>query len=124
VGAARVLACDVAPFCAAVVPMNAELNGVALELSLHDPLGAPLEGFDLVLAGDVFYEQPLAERALEWLQSLAARGVTVLAGDPGRLYSPREGARDLARYDVPVSQEIEDRPVMRTWVLQLGPAAA
>jgi predicted nicotinamide N-methyase len=47
--------------------------------------------------------------------------MTVLAGDPGRLYSPREGVRDLARYEVPVSREIEERDIMRTWVLELQP---
>lgn len=119
-GAARVVGTDVAPFCEAVVPMNAALNDVALELRLEDLLGSPLEGFEVVVAGDVFYEQPLASRAIAWFRELAARGVTVLAGDPGRLYSPREGVRDLARYDVPVSREIEERPVMTTWVLQVG----
>ena len=120
-GAARVVGADVAPFCEAVVPMNVELNGVSLELRLADLLSGPLEGFDVVVAGDVFYEQPLAGRALAWLRGLAAQGMTVLAGDPGRLYSPREGVRDLARYEVPVSREIEERPVMRTWVLEIQP---
>jgi predicted nicotinamide N-methyase len=119
-GAARVVGTDVAPFCQAVVPMNAALNGVSLELRLEDLLGGPLEGFEVVLAGDVFYEQPLASRAIAWFRELAARGITVLAGDPGRLYSPREGVRDVARYEVPVSREIEERPIMRTWVLQVG----
>jgi predicted nicotinamide N-methyase len=119
-GAARVVGADVAPFCEAVVPMNAELNGVTIELTLEDLLDRPLQGFDLVVAGDVFYEQPLATRALAWFRGLAAQGVTVLAGDPGRLYSPREAVRDLARYDVPVSREIEERDVMRTWVLQVS----
>jgi len=119
-GAARVVGTDVAPFCEAVVPMNAALNGVALELRLEDLLGGPLEGFEVVVAGDVFYEQPFASRAIAWFRALAARGVTVLAGDPGRLYSPREGVRDVARYEVPVSREIEERPIMRTWVLQVG----
>ena len=118
-GARRVVGADVAPFCEAVVPMNCALNGVSLELRLDDLLGRPLEGFDLVLAGDVFYEQPFAGRALAWFRALAAQGVPVLAGDPGRLYSPREGVRDVARYEVPVSREIEERPVMRTWVLEV-----
>jgi predicted nicotinamide N-methyase len=120
-GAARVVGADVAPFCEAVVPMNAELNGVTIELTLEDLLDRPLQGFDLVVAGDVFYEQPLASRALAWFRELAGRGIQVLAGDPGRLYSPREGVRDLASYKVPVSMEIEERPVMRTWVLEVLP---
>jgi predicted nicotinamide N-methyase len=120
-GAAQVVGADVAPFCEAVVPMNAELNRVSLELRVDDLLGRPLEGFDLVLAGDVFYEQPFATRALEWFRVLAGQGIRVLAGDPGRLYTPREGMTDLACYEVPVSLEIEERPVMRTWVLDVLP---
>jgi len=120
-GAAEAVGTEVAPFCEAVVPLNAALNGVEVGLRMEDLLGAPLGGFDVVLAGDVFYEKPLAERALAWLRGLASQGVTVLAGDPGRLYSPREGVADLARYEVPVSLEIEDRPLMRTWVLQVLP---
>ncbi len=121
-GAAEVVGADVAPFCEAVVPMNAGLNGVSLELRLEDLLGRPLAGFDLVVAGDVFYEQPFAARALAWFRALARQGVRVLAGDPGRLYTPREGMADLASYEVPVSLEIEERPIMRTWVLEVQPA--
>lgn len=121
-GAAEVVGADVAPFCEAVVPMNAGLNGVSLELRLEDLLGQPLAGFDLVVAGDVFYEQPFAARALAWFRALARQGVRVLAGDPGRLYTPREGMADLASYEVPVSLEIEERPIMRTWVLEVQPA--
>lgn len=120
-GAARVVATDLSPFCEAVIPMNAALCGVEVEVRLADLLGQPLEGFDLVVAGDVFYEKPLAERSLAWFRGLAARGVEVLVGDPGRLYSPRGGVEEAGVYEVPVSPEIEDRPVMRTWVQRVVP---
>jgi predicted nicotinamide N-methyase len=120
-GASSVDSTDLAPFCEVVVPMNAELNGLALTPRMVDLLGQPLDGVDVVLAGDVFYEKPLAERSLAWFRALAARGVTVLVGDPGRLYSPRQGVVDLATFDVPVSLEIEERSPMRTWVLQVLP---
>jgi predicted nicotinamide N-methyase len=120
-GAARVVATDLAPFCEAVVPLNAALNGLEVTLRLEDLLGTPLQGYDLVVAGDVFYEQPLAGRALAWFRALAAAGVAVLAGDPGRRYSPTEGLEVLAVYDVPVSREIEDRVLMRTSVLAIRP---
>jgi predicted nicotinamide N-methyase len=122
-GAARVDATDVSPFCEVVVPLNAALNGVALEVRLEDLLGRPLPGVEVLLAGDVFYEQPLAGRALPWFRALAAAGTVVLVGDPGRLYSPQEGVLELGVYQVPVSQEIEDRAVMRTWVEQVLPEA-
>ena len=120
-GAARVEATDLAPFCEAVVPMNAALNGVELPLRLADLVGQPLDGVEVVLAGDVFYEQPLAGRAVAWFRALAAAGVQVLVGDPGRLYSPRDGVRALASYQVPVSAEIEARPVLQTRVLEVRP---
>jgi predicted nicotinamide N-methyase len=118
-GAHDVIATDVAPFCEVVVPMNAALNGVSLQARLADFLGQSLDGIEVVLAGDVFYERPLAERSMRWFRDLAARGVKVLAGDPGRLYSPRTGVTDLATFEVPVSREIEDRSPMRTWVLEI-----
>jgi predicted nicotinamide N-methyase len=120
-GAAEVDSTDLAAFCEVVVPMNAELNGLTLTPRMVDLVDQPLDGVEVVLAGDVFYEMPLAERSLAWFRTLAARGVTVLVGDPGRLYSPREGVVDLATFDVPVSLEIEERTPMRTWVLQVLP---
>jgi predicted nicotinamide N-methyase len=120
-GAHEVLATDLAPFCEVVVPMNAALNGVSLSARLLDLLDQPLDGIQVVLAGDVFYERPLAERSLHWFRDLAAHGVLVLAGDPGRLYSPRVGVIDRASFEVPVSLEIEERSPMRTWVLEIQP---
>ncbi|HZZ85129.1 MAG TPA: 50S ribosomal protein L11 methyltransferase [Anaeromyxobacteraceae bacterium] len=120
-GAARVVSVDIDPFCAAVIPLNADLNGLAVEVSGEDLLGAPLEGFDLVVAGDVFYERDLAERSLAWFRGLVRQGVAVLAGDPGRTYSPREGTRDVAEYEVPSSTDIEATALLRTWVLELLP---
>ncbi|HZY03191.1 MAG TPA: 50S ribosomal protein L11 methyltransferase [Anaeromyxobacteraceae bacterium] len=118
-GASRAVAADLDPMCQAAVQLNAGLNRVEVGFRPGDAIGDPLEGFDLVLAGDVFYERSLADRALAWFRALARRGVRVLAGDPGRLYSPQQGMRDLASYDVPTTLEIESRPVMRTWVVEV-----
>ena len=118
-GASRAVAADLDPMCQAAVRLNAGLNRVEVGFRPGDAIGDPLQGFDLVLAGDVFYERPLAERSVAWFRDLVRRGVRVLAGDPGRLYSPQQGMRDLASYDVPTTSEIESRPVMRTWVLEV-----
>jgi predicted nicotinamide N-methyase len=120
-GAAQVVATDVSPFCEAVVPLNAALNDLELTFQLEDRLGGPPDGLEVVLAGDIFYEQPLAARAMAWFRSLAEAGVQVLAGDPGRAYSPPTGLRALAHYDVPVSREIEDRDLVRTAVAAVLP---
>jgi predicted nicotinamide N-methyase len=120
-GAAAVVAADVDPFCRAAVLLNARLNGVEVAFREGDPIGAPLPGTEVVLAGDVFYERALAERALAWFRALAAAGVRVLAGDAGRAYAPRAGFVEIAVHDVPTSVEIEDGPVRRARVLELLP---
>ncbi|ABC82753.1 class I SAM-dependent methyltransferase [Anaeromyxobacter dehalogenans] len=118
-GAAEVEAWDVDPFCEAAVRANAALNGLALPFRAGDPIGAPLPGVEVLLAGDVFYEGPLAARALAWFRALAGRGVTVLAGDAGRTYAPREGFTIVAEFQVPTTVEIEDAAVRGARVLQI-----
>jgi hypothetical protein len=109
---------DVDPFCRAAVLLNAELNGAAVPFRAEDPLDLPLPQVDVVLAGDVFYERPLAERAVRWFRALAARGVLVLAGDAGRAYAPAGGFVEVAAYDVPTTVEIEDAAVRRARVIR------
>lgn len=120
-GAVRVTAFDVDPFCEAAVSLNAERNGVTVAFEPRSPLGDALPDVDVLLAGDMFYERDVSERFQAWARGLAARGVRVLAGDPGRLYSPRAGFVERAVHDVPTSTAIEARLVMRTWVLEAEP---
>ncbi len=120
-GAAEVTAADQDPFCEAALALNAALNGVAVAFRPGDAIGDPLPGVDVVLAGDVFYERRLAEDGLRWFRALAGRGLSVLVGDPGRIYTPRQGLRERAAYDVPTTVAIEDRPLLRTRVLEVLP---
>lgn len=120
-GAASVRAVDVDPFCGAAVSLNAELNRVAVSFRDGDPLGEPPGDVEVLLAGDVFYERALAGNALAWFHALAARGVSVLAGDAERAYAPVGGFAGLAAYDVPTTVEIEERPVRRARVLEILP---
>jgi len=116
-GAARVLAADIDPFCGAALALNAEANGVAVEFTDANLLDAPAPAWaDVILAGDICYEKPLAERVLAWLAAARAAGATVLIGDPGRSYFPREGLTKLAEYQVPTTRELEDMEVKKTAV--------
>lgn len=120
-GAARVVAYDVDPFCEGAVRLNAARNGVAVEFQARSPLGEDFPAVDVVLAGDVFYDRKMAGRFLTWGRAMAGRGIRVLAGDPGRLYSPQEGVRDRGSHDVPTSMAIEERELMKTWIIELLP---
>jgi predicted nicotinamide N-methyase len=114
-GAASVAAAEIDPFAIAAIGLNARLNGVAVETLAQDVVGDAGD-WDIVLAGDVCYERPMAERVAAWLGRLARRGTTVLMGDPGRNYLPADGLAEIARYQVPTSLELEDRTLRETVV--------
>ena len=115
-GATSALGSDIDPFCAAAVALNAAANGVTVAYTARDLLQAPPPAVDLIVAGDVCYEKPIAERVLAWLAQAHARGTRVLIGDPGRTYFPREGLVTLARYEVPTTRELEDMEIKRSSV--------
>ena len=118
-GAASVLAADIDGFCGAAVTLNAEANGVSVDFTDIDLLDAPAPDADVILAGDICYEKPLAERVMAWLAEARARGATVLIGDPGRSYFPRSGLVKLAEYEVATTRELEDFAVKKTAVWTL-----
>jgi predicted nicotinamide N-methyase len=118
-GAARVTAAEIDAFAIAAIRLNATLNEVAIETESRDLIGGAGE-WDVILVGDMCYERPLADRLTGWLRALAARGATVLLGDPGRAYLPKQGLTEIARYDVPTSLDLEDRAMRTTVIWQLG----
>lgn len=105
-GAASVHAVDIDPLAEAAVAVNARANGVRVGFSRRDLLDELPPDFDVILAGDVCYEETMARRMLDWLRIAARRGTRVLLGDPGRTYLPPDLER-LATYDVRTSREVE-----------------
>lgn len=118
-GADEVLCADIDPFCAVATALNASANGVCVTCAAADLIGTD-GGWDIVLAGDVFYDRSLAESVLPWFAVLRRRGARVLVGDPGRAYLPRTGLLRLAQYEVPVTRALEDAEVKRTTVWELS----
>ena len=109
-GAASVLACELDAFAIAAIEANAAANEAELETELGDLVGRD-DGWDVVLAGDVFYEAEPARVIGGWLERLNARGATVLIGDPGRSFLPQDKLERMAGYTVPVTRDLEDREV-------------
>lgn len=112
-GASRVLAYDVDPFAEAACNLNAEVNDVTLNFRGEDIVGQAVDT-DVLLAGDVFYDRPFAERLTPWFDALARSGTTILVGDPGRAYLPADRVERVASYEVPVTRVLEDAEVKRT----------
>jgi predicted nicotinamide N-methyase len=108
-GAAQVLAAEIDHFAAAAIAANATLNEVAISVTTNDVIDMTDARWEVVTAGDVCYERPMADRVTAWLRLLSRRGKLVLIGDPGRAYLPADGLRERIRYPVPTSRELEDR---------------
>jgi predicted nicotinamide N-methyase len=118
-GAASVTASEIDPVALAAAALNAEVNGVEVTGLLEDVLGSDAGGADVVLAGDLFYEEPMARRVLPFLLRARQRGAEVLVGDPGRAYLPRRNLRAVQVHDVTVDRELEGSEVRRTTIWQL-----
>ncbi|WP_369184893.1 methyltransferase [Streptomyces sp. Y1] len=119
-GARTVRAAEIDAYAVAAIGLNAESNGVRVEGALVDLVDGDGAPADVVLAGDVFYERAMAARFLPFLERAVARGATVIVGDPGRAYLPRDRFTSLAAYRVPVVADLEDTAVKTTTVWRLG----
>ncbi len=119
-GAARVTATDIDRFAAAACRVNAALNEVEVDVTTADAIDTDA-GWDVVLAGDICYEKPLAERVTAWLRRLAGRGAVVLLGDPGRTYLPKQHIEWMVRYAVKTTRELEDTDVRNAVVWRVTP---
>lgn len=117
-GAAHATAADIDRFAAHAARINAALNAVSIETLVADPVGRPTDA-DIVLVGDLFYDGGVAPRALQWLKTLERAGKSVLIGDPGRAYLPRNKLKQIAAYEIPVTRALEDAELKRAAVWKL-----
>jgi len=121
-GAASAIGNDIDAYAVAAMRLNAEANGLAIEIDGRDLLMQQAQrDFDVILAGDVCYERPLAEAVFAWLQAHAKLGALVLLGDPGRSYRPTQGIEEVARYDIPTSLQLENHGMKETVVWRVLP---
>ncbi|WP_332700308.1 class I SAM-dependent methyltransferase [Devosia sp.] len=97
---ARVSAAEIDPNGRAAIGLNAAANGVPIQAVEIDIADAAPTGFDLIAAGDVFYNADVGRLMLPFLERCAAAGMEVLVGDPDRRDLPVERLQRLASYAV------------------------
>ena len=114
-GAASVLSADIDPWTGTAIELNSRLNDVEVGFTSDNVVGNAIEA-DVLLAGDVFYDKSFADTLIPWFTALVASGKTVIVGDPGRSYCPRQVMTPLATYEVPVTRALEDAEVKKTVV--------
>lgn len=119
-GAQRALAADIDRLSLAAISLNAEANGVAVATTNENLLAKPPTYSDVVLVGDLFYERPLAEAVLAYIETAVRAGSLILIGDPQRSYFPKGRFEQVAEYRVPVTRELEDAEIKQTavWCLR------
>jgi len=122
-GAREATSSDIDRFAGVAAQINAAENAVKLNVCADDLLRNDSKTtWDVVLAGDIFYERDTAELAFAFLERRARGGATILVGDPGRSYLPKDKLTQLAEYRVPVTRELEDAEIKRTAVWTIAPA--
>ena len=110
---------DVDAFAISAAALNAQANGVTLDLACADLLDGDAGDAQVVLAGDIAYEQPATDRIRAFLRRAHDAGAAVFIGDPGRVYFSAGGLVQRAEYDVPTDTEIEELQVKRTRVWEM-----
>jgi predicted nicotinamide N-methyase len=116
---ARTDASDIDPYSIAAIVVNSQLNHVHVEPLQEDVIGTPSR-WDIVMAGDLWYEADLARRVTSWLVMIAQKGTVVLLGDCGRSCFPRRGITELQRYEVRAPESLEQHRMTSTAVWRLG----
>ena len=108
-GADISMADDIDLLAQAAVLINAEHNGVKIEIHRVLDMDKPFTGADIIILGDVCYQQAMSTTIMRWLTLCLGKGVRILIADPGRAYVPKDGMKGLARYTVPTMLELEDQ---------------
>ena len=117
-GAASVTANDIDPYAVAAIGLNARTNGVAIDVRAGDLLDGDGGDAEVVLVGDLFYSQEIAERVLPFLERVTARGADVLVGDPGRVHLPLDRLEIVCGYPVTALGAFVDAQLTRVHVLR------
>ena len=119
-GAGAVTAADIDLFALQAISLNAAANKVELATCGDDLLDTVLRDMDVILVGDLFYEQSVAKRLMHGLETAAEQAMDVIIGDPGRSYLPRDKLVSCASYEVPVTRDLEDAEIKNSQVWRLA----
>jgi predicted nicotinamide N-methyase len=120
-GAKRARAVDSDPFARAAACLNAESNGVVLEVDddVAREAARSAETPITILAADVFYDRATSDFFLAVLSAARRAGARVLASDPRRPYFPRAEFRLLASYETTTPVGLEREPKLMADVYEM-----
>uniref|UniRef100_H3AZ38 Electron transfer flavoprotein beta subunit lysine methyltransferase n=2 Tax=Latimeria chalumnae TaxID=7897 RepID=H3AZ38_LATCH len=126
-GASRVLANDVDPIADIAITMNCELNNMKpFPVLSRNIIGTEPARWDVILLGDMFYEEELADGLHHWLRKcIRIQGTQVLIGDPGRSQFTRHAIQrqleKMAEYELPDTTKEENYGLSTSTVWEYRP---
>lgn len=118
-----VLANDIDHYALAATHLNANLNGVLIDTSSKNLIGTKCEEFNVILIGDMFYDEDFSQTLFKWLIKLHEAGKTILIGDPGRhglTEKRRRHVQMLAEYKMPRESQEENNGFTKTKIWKLN----
>lgn len=119
-GAASAIANDTDALACEAARINAELNGVSLDVRGGDVLGSDL-AVDLVLIGEVFYEPEMAMRVSAFIEGARDRGVDLLFADRPGIRRPSIDMELVAEMPAPLTPSLEVADMERARLWRLAP---
>ncbi|XP_007440163.1 electron transfer flavoprotein beta subunit lysine methyltransferase [Python bivittatus] len=126
-GASHVVANDTDPVAAAAIVLNCELNNVdPFPVLTENLIGTDIGKWDLIVLGDMFYNEELADSLSEWLKKCVQdHGTEVLIGDPGRPYfvthQIQRKLHKVSEYVLPESSPEENNGSTKTFIWNYQP---
>ncbi|KXV39923.1 50S ribosomal protein L11 methyltransferase [Gluconobacter japonicus] len=121
-GASAVDANDIDQMALEATALNATLNSVTVTLLAGDLVGSKPD-CDLLVIGDVCYNEAMAARIMPWLLD-CAQHCEVWLCDPGRHYAPKLDLDILAQQNVQTTQELESTDQRTTTLFSLRGTSA
>jgi predicted nicotinamide N-methyase len=113
--ALSVEASDIDAFAIAAIRLNAAANGVAVAPFAGDLAGGPCR-WDVILAGDIAYEDDMTRQSWAGWRHLPGRGRAFSSAIPAALFCPATGWSASPTNVVPVTRALEDNEIKHTRV--------
>lgn len=90
--------------------INAKLNNVSIETETRNLINDPTTfNYDVILLGDVFYDQEFADLLHPWLEKVLENNQKIIIGDPERhALKSNMKLNLLAKYSLPENICIEN----------------
>ena len=78
--------------------MSCDLNNIKdIHINESNLIGSLDKSWDMILLGDMFYDEEFTNHIAHWIESLHKNGTLIYIGDPGRIYFTKHKVKKRLR---------------------------